>query len=1275
MLKRLKLICFLIGIVSYQLGYAAIITSKAGGGNWTTGSTWVGNIAPSAADEVVIAGPVTINTSVTCSKLTVNSSRTLTINSPGTLTLAKNATATVISNSGSIVTNTNTIFFYSNTNAEHTITGTGNITFHNITAENVGLKLNSSRHTVNNIIHLNTGAWIETQPTYGVNATVEIDRSIVSPQEWHLSKIWPAGNTSTVAPNISFVSGTTNMNWLSDRYIRKSLSISNGATLNAATTCFILPSTFVNINNSGTVTLGGIKVENGATWNINANYTISDLFILTGGTVNANNFTLTLTQTAGGSCNGSGGEVFEVQSGGNFNAGTGTVAFNLPYWGEIKVLGTVTFNNLSLESNTLEITNGTNITVNGNLSLEEGGDLTGSGSGELTYGPEATLIINTPYTIESWEEIPWGDGSGTSAPPNVVVNSTLTLTDNKEVTGNIVVTESGTISGATNLILDDSSTITSCGSLSGTPQLGSNVTVNTCGNTQIGTELNGAGTLVVESNDTLTVSANITLGSPGNIIVEAGGRLNMVDKTITCNNVTILGTLRTTNLNGISGAGSSFGNATITIDTGSTVEYYAAAGNQTITPRTDYYHLFLNAASNKIFTNNATYELRGNFDVSGQSPQFGNNTVINFKGTTQYINCNQFHKVTFSNTGSKIITIPTEITGQVNLNGSANLVTNNQLKLISTNAATAAFGPISASAQITGNVTIERYIGPSRKWRFLSLPLSGATFQSSWQNQIHITGPGTGGSIGNTNSNGFDFTAANQPSILFYDESIAGTSSQRWVTIPNTSANINSAKGYRVFVRGNKVTQGNVLIDGSNYTPQAVTLSASGTIVKGQQVVSLTCSHGCNIDDGWNLVSNPYPSTIDWDNPDWMATRNPNISNTIYIYNPNTNQYAAWNPIGGGVNGGSQYIASGESFFIKTSGNANLVFEENYKVYQPAVGLHGKSGSKNNLKIQLKDTGTISECVIFYEPSSTKLARDRYDGPLMSSGNGIVSTYTSQSSTRLVFNAIPATEQIDTIFIAMPMANATRTYELHFNGASGFNNKVNLYLVDQFTQQTFALNTLVNGYKFYTQSGNLSSNNTNRFMIIMNAVSALPVEFTYLRGTRSEKATILQWETASEHNNSHFEIERSFNAIDFEPIGVVKGKGNSNQTSAYRFTDDDAKSQQRVYYRLKQVDFDNRTAYSNTIVIDALNDEDATVTGTIKAFPNPAKESIQIECSYGKIPVKISITDITGKVLTTIDGNGSSELILSVEHLQKGLYLIDLTYQNGTIESIKFIKD
>ncbi len=93
--------------------------------------------------------------------------------------------------------------------------------------------------------------------------------------------------------------------------------------------------------------------------------------------------------------------------------------------------------------------------------------------------------------------------------------------------------------------------------------------------------------------------------------------------------------------------------------------------------------------------------------------------------------------------------------------------------------------------------------------------------------------------------------------------------------------------------------------------------------------------------------------------------------------------------------------------------------------------------------------------------------------------------------------------------------------------------------------------------------------------------SPLPVTWVHFIAQLNNNGGVLEWSTSSERNSSHFEIERSFDGIEWKNVGIVNGAGNKYSTSNYYYEDffntDDVKF---VYYRIRQVDFDGRYEYT-----------------------------------------------------------------------------------------------
>jgi hypothetical protein len=180
-----------------------------------------------------------------------------------------------------------------------------------------------------------------------------------------------------------------------------------------------------------------------------------------------------------------------------------------------------------------------------------------------------------------------------------------------------------------------------------------------------------------------------------------------------------------------------------------------------------------------------------------------------------------------------------------------------------------------------------------------------------------------------------------------------------------------------------------------------------------------------------------------------------------------------------------------------------------------------------------------------------------------------------------------------------------------------------------------------------------------------DAAPALPVKLLSFAGKRQGANVELSWVTASEHNNRHFNIERSGDGASFTTIGTVAGRGNSSTTVAYDYTDAKAPAGQ-VFYRLQQVDFDGKSTYSQVILINSATAQAAALS----VSPNPVRSNT-FTVKFENIPVglyAISILGVNGTNLYQRMHNHrvSTEVIQFYmdKKLPTGLYL--LSASNGT---------
>ena len=219
--------------------------------------------------------------------------------------------------------------------------------------------------------------------------------------------------------------------------------------------------------------------------------------------------------------------------------------------------------------------------------------------------------------------------------------------------------------------------------------------------------------------------------------------------------------------------------------------------------------------------------------------------------------------------------------------------------------------------------------------------------------------------------------------------------------------------------------------------------------------------------------------------------------------------------------------------------------------------------------------------------------------------------------------------------------------------------------------------TALTGYSFdvYEFNGKYMH---NKFAAVANGfTTTTPVKLLNFVAVKKSDDAILNWVTASEVNNSGFDVERSLDGKTFERIGFVKGRGNSNVKESYTFVDADLfrSGITKVYYRLKQLDYDGKYTYSSVIMLN----NDINVGINVQAYPNPFNSTLTVDITTNKADlVTVDVFDISGrKVLSnqyTAEDGSNSFVIKKANELQSGIYFIKVQIA-GTEKVIKLVKN
>jgi len=179
----------------------------------------------------------------------------------------------------------------------------------------------------------------------------------------------------------------------------------------------------------------------------------------------------------------------------------------------------------------------------------------------------------------------------------------------------------------------------------------------------------------------------------------------------------------------------------------------------------------------------------------------------------------------------------------------------------------------------------------------------------------------------------------------------------------------------------------------------------------------------------------------------------------------------------------------------------------------------------------------------------------------------------------------------------------------------------------------------------------------------------LPLVWKDFSAQKTERANVLRWTTSQELNVDLFEIQRSIgNHKDFVPLGEVKAFGNSISERKYSFNDEKITDSGIYYYRIKQVDFDGKSSYSEIRAVTR------SAAHKIENYPNPAVESMTVTGLDEDQQYDVRILDIGGIIVWSGKINNSESGIMDIQTLPSGVYELVIMQNNEITYQNRFIK-
>jgi hypothetical protein len=831
--------------------------------------------------------------------------------------------------------------------------------------------------------------------------------------------------STTVLRNLTHA-GTSTVNLASAATINGDFAI-NTNTFATSTNSVSVVGDFTNnasfTQTSGTLTFLTRTPSNIHVWSGTSTATLGELTI--NGDLTLSNLTTTL---AAGS--------LTIQSASSLNATSGTFSFSN-----------------ALNSNFDIVNNGTTIEFN-NINI---------GTGESMTPP-----LNGTFNVSgNWA----GNGTFVHNGSTVIFDGTSILSGSTKTFNNLTVSTSSSLSGATgfgivgDLVNDGTINFTagtltwnSSGTFSGTSYATLNNISITSGQTL---NLSLAANLVVSGSLTLTspsgnlnhtTSNDLSIGGnmTGNGSISSTGRVIFTGAAAAMNGtgaknfqgLRVTGTLTvgantSYSLNNVGSLDVETG-ATMAIPSGGT-SITTIAG--TITVINTGLSTTLNAlAINGTLNAAGTIILNGNFTNSGSFvPGTGsirfNNTGAATKSITSS-NTIEFNNISVDNNGNATDFI-NNVTGSLNLRGVLTLTdavfdadgaANDKVFVVQSfgdnPTQDASIAAMSAAASVTGSITVQRYMGAEgRVNRYISSPVTGVDV------------------VGLTD----DFTINNNQ-VLWYREWIKGSYGTGW-TSGGLATNMNPGLGILVMPA---TGTGNVIWD---LTGPIASGSNKGDVTLP---ISYTISTPALPDvDGWNLVGNPYPSSIVWNTTNPSMWTVANIDPTISVPDIGGGWYYTWDgsTATGDLPGG--IVSTGQAFWIKANAlSPSLIVHEQAKTATAGEFFRKQNSDlPTGFKVTLS-TGNIRDNSFLLIREGATEYYDRGMDAAKLEGDRLAISFQDPNGVKLGHYA---TDKIENAIPLKVHASVEGNYSISFETIRGYEGLHELFLVDTYLGKSHSL--------------------------------------------------------------------------------------------------------------------------------------------------------------------------------------------------------------------------
>ena len=281
------------------------------------------------------------------------------------------------------------------------------------------------------------------------------------------------------------------------------------------------------------------------------------------------------------------------------------------------------------------------------------------------------------------------------------------------------------------------------------------------------------------------------------------------------------------------------------------------------------------------------------------------------------------------------------------------------------------------------------------------------------------------------------------------------------------------------------------------------------------QDVNLTLSNtDASPSSGWNLLGNPFPVAIEWNNSsDW--NRN-NVGAVMYLFDPdNTGNYVTWNyntGIGTNPNGG--FIAATQGFWVRAADtvgtSASITIPASQRFHDDASFLKSDGVTlPNHLLVTVKDENHKDQTILGFIKSATPDFDPDFDGFYLKPNVNSLSLYTSTNGSKYAINELPSMEEYPIVPLTFEAAISGQ-HTLSFSWLESFDSDQPVFLEDR-KEKRFKDLRLLTEYKFDASPDEME----NRFFLHFSApkVTADPMDYVNIYSWQNKVVVEIPFET------------------------------------------------------------------------------------------------------------------------------------------------------------------